>query len=70
MLVQRFLEEADRLALPAFLESSPEGHQLYLSCGFRDVERLDIDMARFGAQGIHTTYAMERALSAPAEGPL
>jgi len=62
MLVERCLEDADRLGLPASLESSPEGHKLYLSCGFRDVEVLKIDMARFGGEGIHTSYAMERTV--------
>jgi len=62
MLMQRLLEDSDRLKLLTFLESSPEGHALYLSCGFKDTEELNIDMARFGAEGVHTTYAMERAV--------
>lgn len=37
MLVNWGVEEAKKLGLPAYLESSPAGHSLYLRSGFRDV---------------------------------
>lgn len=39
MLVMWGVEEAKRRNLPAYLESSEEGHSLYLSCGFRDIDK-------------------------------
>jgi hypothetical protein len=60
MLVQWGLDEAQKLSLPAYLESSPAGHNLYLSCGFSDVERMDIDLSEFGGSGIYSTWAMRK----------
>jgi len=71
MLVQACLAEAARLKLPAYLESSPAAHKLYLSCGFVDIEELSVDMtkhgmddvSKFGGDGIHRTWAMRKDVS-------
>ncbi|KAI1757093.1 acyl-CoA N-acyltransferase [Xylaria castorea] len=48
MLVMWGVEEAKRLGLPACLESSPEAHSLYLSCGFRDIDKHHVDCTKWG----------------------
>ncbi len=60
MLVQWGVNEAARLRLPMYLESTATGHELYKSCGFRDVEELNVDMTKYGGDGIHTSWAMRR----------
>ncbi len=60
MLVQWGVDEANRLGLPAYLEATEAGHMLYPSCGFKDVEELKIDTAKFGKEGIHLNWAMRR----------
>ena len=60
MLLQQGIMIADEAGLPCYLEGSPAGHRLYLSMGFKDVERLDMDMAKFGGQGSHPHYVMIR----------
>ncbi len=58
MLVRWGVEEAKRLGLPAYLESSEAGHYLYQKCGFRDVELQSLDFTKWGATGRHNTWAM------------
>ncbi|KAK5624487.1 hypothetical protein RRF57_000203 [Xylaria bambusicola] len=58
MLVNWGVEEAKKLGLPAFLESSPAGHSLYQRFGFRDIDINLIDFTRFGKATNHTTYIM------------
>ncbi|TGJ85926.1 hypothetical protein E0Z10_g2800 [Xylaria hypoxylon] len=43
MLVMWGVEEAKKLGLPVFLQSSEDGHSLYLSCGFRDIGIHSVD---------------------------
>lgn len=47
MLVKWGLEEADRLSLPAYLESSPAGRALYEKHGFQEVTTLDLDFSKW-----------------------
>ena len=60
MLVQQGTAFADDAGLPCYLEGSPAGHRLYLNMGFKDVETLDMDMSKFGSEGIHPHYVMIR----------
>ncbi|KAI1811263.1 acyl-CoA N-acyltransferase [Poronia punctata] len=62
MMVNYVVEQAQALGLPTFLESSMEGHGLYLSCGFRDMEERVIDFSRWGMEGDtnHINYIMGR----------
>ncbi|KAI3323582.1 acetyltransferase [Xylariaceae sp. AK1471] len=58
MLVMWGVEEVKKRGWPAYLESSPEGHSLYLSCGFRDIEKQVIDFTKWGKPADHITYIM------------
>ncbi|KAA8651313.1 GNAT family N-acetyltransferase [Aspergillus tanneri] len=53
------VEEAKRLRLPSWLESSSKGYTVYKKCGFRDIgEDLDMDLTKYGATGrVKTHYA-------------
>lgn len=42
-MIQRGLEIADKLGIPAYLESSPMAHKLYLKYGFKDVDVFHMD---------------------------
>ncbi|KAI1390261.1 acyl-CoA N-acyltransferase [Hypoxylon trugodes] len=48
LLVKWGIEEAKKLGLIAYLDSSPAGHSLYRKCGFRDVECLTTDLSTWG----------------------
>lgn len=58
MLVKWGIDEAKRLGIPAYLESSESGHSVYLKCGFRDLELQSLDFSKWGATGKHNTWAM------------
>ncbi|GAW19972.1 hypothetical protein ANO14919_094650 [Xylariales sp. No.14919] len=58
MLVMWGVEEAKKLGMPAFLESSEEGHSLYLSCGFRDIDVQAIDCTKWGKPRDLINYVM------------
>lgn len=60
MLVQACVDDAVKLGLPAYLESTPAAHKLYESCGFKDVEEHVVDMTKWGGQEKHVTFAMLR----------
>lgn len=58
MLVKQVVEEAKRLGLPAYLESTEAGHPVYLKCGFRDLELQSLDFSKWGATRTHDNWAM------------
>ncbi|KAI1369335.1 acyl-CoA N-acyltransferase [Xylaria arbuscula] len=58
MLVNWGVEEAKKLGLPAYLESSPAGHSLYMRAGFRDIDVHSIDFTKWGKASNHITYIM------------
>ena len=60
MLLRWGLKLADELGLQVYLEASSEGHHLYQSAGFEDVETLDIDMSKYGVHGVHQHFVMIR----------
>ena len=51
---------ADGMELPCYLEASTAGRGLYASVGFDDVETLDMDMSKWGGEGIYHQYVMVR----------
>ena len=54
-------QKADELGLPAYLESSTEGHHLYGKHGFEDVEIFEVDLVPFGGgDKIHSAPLMIR----------
>ncbi|KAI0203849.1 acyl-CoA N-acyltransferase [Astrocystis sublimbata] len=65
MLVMWGVEEARRLGLPAYLESSLDGHSLYLSCGFRDIDMQSIDCTKWGKDTAMVNYVMALELLQP-----
>ncbi|KAI1176667.1 acyl-CoA N-acyltransferase [Nemania sp. FL0916] len=58
MLVMWGVDEAKKLGLPAFLESSEVAHSLYLSCGFRDIDVQAIDCTQWGKPADAINYIM------------
>ncbi|KAF9874728.1 GNAT family [Colletotrichum karsti] len=57
-LMTPLMQEAVRLGVPAFLESSNPGHRLYQKAGFHDVEEHRVDFSKFGAEHPHLNWAM------------
>ncbi|KAI1131277.1 acyl-CoA N-acyltransferase [Nemania abortiva] len=62
MMVMWGVEEAKKLGLPASLCASEEGHSLYLSCGFRDIDVQTIDFTKWGKPVDHINYIMALGL--------
>lgn len=58
MLLKWGTDKADELGLPVYLESSPEGHNLYLKYGFQDMELHELDLSEFGVPELHRTWLM------------
>ncbi|KAK9418191.1 putative GNAT family acetyltransferase [Seiridium unicorne] len=58
MLTKKVLDEAERLGMIAYLESSEAGHSLYAGLGFKDVELQELDMSQWGATATHKTWSM------------
>lgn len=52
------MQEAVRLGIPAYLESSVPGHRLYQKVGFKDVEERRVDFSKFGMADPHINWAM------------
>ncbi|KAI1660208.1 acyl-CoA N-acyltransferase [Daldinia decipiens] len=53
------IEEAKRLGLVVYLESSSAAHSLYEKHGFRDIEVLTADLSKWGATEEHKTWSMK-----------
>jgi GNAT superfamily N-acetyltransferase len=60
MLIEWGTKKADELGLPAYLESSPEGHRVYQRYGFGDLEVLDFDTTKYGGSVIYKEPLMIR----------
>lgn len=58
MLIKWGTEEAQKLGMIAYLESSEAGHGLYAKMGFKDVELLEVDLSKWGPEEPHKTWAM------------
>lgn len=55
------LREADRLNLPVYLESSPDGHGFYQKHGMKDIEEFPLNLGQYGGEDkVHITPLMLR----------
>ena len=61
MLVEWGLDMADREGLPCWLQGTPQGRGLYSKCGFKIVGNMDIDMSKYGGEGIYRYVCMLRS---------
>lgn len=52
--------EADRLGLVSYLEASEEGRPLYEKFGFKEVDRIVVDLSKWGSPIEATAYLMAR----------
>jgi len=63
-LLQVAMDLADKQSIPLWLEATPAGHALYLSRGWREVEAMDFDLARWAGEdrgfGVYRYFAMLR----------
>lgn len=57
-LMTPLMQEAVRLGVPAYLESSVPGHRLYQKAGFRDIDEHRVDFSKFGQETPHLNWAM------------
>ncbi|KAM0545150.1 hypothetical protein ACHAPJ_011496 [Fusarium lateritium] len=60
LLIEWGLKEADRLGIPACLESSSQGRKLYEKFGFEEVERHTVDFSRWDGPSEITIPLMVR----------
>ena len=60
ILVEWGLDMADREGLPCWLQATPQGRGLYSKCGFEIVGDMDIDMSKYGGEGIYRYVCMLR----------
>ncbi|CAL8581028.1 hypothetical protein XPA_006736 [Xanthoria parietina] len=44
LLVKTLIDFADKEGLPCYLESTPKGYNMYKQLGFRDVDKLEMDL--------------------------
>jgi GNAT superfamily N-acetyltransferase len=58
-LVKWGVEKADEIGLPAYTEGSTKGMQLYLSYGFKEVDRVTVDLEKWGgSKGEFHSYGL------------
>ncbi|MCJ1401662.1 hypothetical protein MMC11_004879 [Xylographa trunciseda] len=60
MLVQWGINVADEAGLCCYLEASSAGYTLYRQKGFKDVETIEMDMAKYGKEGVSRHVCMIR----------
>ncbi|KAL6863674.1 putative GNAT family acetyltransferase [Trichoderma novae-zelandiae] len=60
MCLQWGVSMADRLGLVSYLEASEEGRPLYERYGFREVDRIVVDLSKWGSTEPATAYLMVR----------
>lgn len=55
----RIVQRADQLGLPAYLESSTVGYSLYIRHGFKEIDRVIVNLAAWGgARGEVNNYVL------------
>ncbi|MCJ1393140.1 hypothetical protein MMC18_006012 [Xylographa bjoerkii] len=64
MLVQWGANIADEAGLRCYLEASPAGYHLYRQKGFKDVGNIDMNMAKYGKEGVSRHVCMIRPAKA------
>ncbi|KAI4221595.1 MAG: hypothetical protein LQ349_007805 [Xanthoria aureola] len=47
LLVKTLIDFADKEGLPCYLESTPKGYNMYKQLGFRDVDKLEMDLGQW-----------------------
>ena len=57
MLLKWGNAQADRLGLPVYLEATADGKRLYEKHGFKAVDTIEFDFAKWGG-GMHKSWAM------------
>lgn len=57
-LLMAGVEEAKNLHLPAWLEATAAGYQLYQKAGFHNAASLDFDLANYGGSGSRRVHCM------------
>ncbi|KAH7131887.1 acyl-CoA N-acyltransferase [Dendryphion nanum] len=60
LLLNWGLEQSDKAQIPAFLESTREGLQVYEKVGFKPVEEQTFDLSKYGGTGWDSSTAMIR----------
>jgi hypothetical protein len=58
MLVNWGIDEAKRLGMPAYLETTPKGRPLYERCGFAVVDHLVTDFSPWDGPAVEKTPLM------------
>jgi predicted N-acetyltransferase YhbS len=62
VLMQLAIEKAKEVGIPLALNSVPAAHNFYLRLGFRDLNHMDVDLAKWApansGYGIWRCYAM------------
>lgn len=60
LLLEWGIKIADELGLPTYLESSQEGFGLYKRHGFEEVDVFDLDLEKYGGNGVYRSPLMMR----------
>ena len=60
MLIADGLADADRDNARTYIEASPAGFQLYLRHGWKQVDAIVIDTAKYGGRGVATEKLLLR----------
>ena len=60
MLIAEGLADADRDHTRTYIEASPAGYELYLRHGWKEVDAIVIDVAKFGGHGVATEKLLMR----------
>lgn len=66
MLIRPGLEAADKAGAQTYIEASPDGLPLYIKHGWEPVDKMVIDMAKYGAgTGVEVMPYLLREVNAP-----
>lgn len=63
MLVKWGLDKAEEMKLPAYLEASKAGKPLYVKHGFKEVDRIEFDLTKWGGEGVDVVVNMLKECS-------
>jgi GNAT superfamily N-acetyltransferase len=66
LLMQKFVEDIDKVGLEAYLEASEIGRPLYVKFGFQPIFEKRFDLSNYGAEGIELNTVMLRPAKASA----
>jgi hypothetical protein len=58
-LVEWGLQQADKLGVPAYLSSSPDGYHVYSKLNFRELDHLTFSVEEYGGEG---TYVQSKPI--------